>query len=117
MKGKSLQEEAKEQGYPKGCGYLPPIENYIDEFPTDEQMICSRCGKTQAQRNLEPPMATGIDHYVYGWTKSFLLYPNGTYLCPECHKETQLENLFKAMDNYAKKHGEDALAKKCGLKE
>jgi hypothetical protein len=79
-------------------------------------MKCNKCKKTQKQRNLEPPAKTGINHPVYCRTKSFYKYAEDVYLCPECHREKQLELVMASMDNYAKKFGEKALARKCGLK-
>jgi ribosomal protein L37AE/L43A len=70
----------------------------------DYERVCKRCGKTKTQRLKEPPMFTGINHPEYMYTKSFYKYGEDNYLCPECHKETQLEELFKVMDAYEKKH-------------
>jgi hypothetical protein len=32
-------------------------------------------------------------------------------MCPRCHREEALEGAMRAMDAYAKKHGEKALGK------
>ena len=64
----------------------------------EKELICARCGKTKSQRDKEPPMPTGIDHWIYCQTKSFSLYSDGKALCPECHKETELENLMDLLE-------------------
>lgn len=64
---------------------------------------CDKCGITKAQREKLPPMPTGIGHPEYCETKSFRLDYDGSVLCPECHKEKQLESLFRLMDARDKK--------------
>jgi ribosomal protein S27AE len=66
-------------------------------LPADK-LICSRCGKSKAQRLLEPAFDTGINHPEYRYSKSFMLSYTGRVTCPECHKEEELESLFKLMD-------------------
>ena len=46
----------------------------------------------------------------------FRLYWNGEARCECCYRERELEKTMAAMDAYALKHGEDALAKRMGLK-
>ena len=78
---------------------------------------CSQCRITAAESSKLPSVATGIDHPVYNQTKSF--YRSGgcntgvpvTHMCPRCHREEALEGAMRAMDSYAKKHGEKALGK------
>lgn len=37
----------------------------------ENELICARCGIKQSERNRLPPMATGINHPEYCYTKSF----------------------------------------------
>ena len=64
----------------------------------DDMTPCDRCKKTYGQRKKEPPMPTGINHPEYCFTTSFYLSYYGGVTCPECHKEMELESLFKLMD-------------------
>jgi len=59
--------------------------------------ICDRCGisKKEAEKY---PIDTGINHPFYRYSTSFYLDTNGGVLCAKCHKETELESLFKLMD-------------------
>lgn len=66
---------------------------------------CKRCGITAEESAKLPPVETGIDHPVYCQTKSFYHYNDGKHMCPRCHRETQLESLFEAMDNYEQRTG------------
>ncbi len=94
--------------------------NWEDE----SQNRCSRCGKTKNELKSNPPIPTGINHpdYAYAKADSFYIYGAANagdeatqILCAACHREHELEQCFKAMDRYAEKNGEDALAKVCGI--
>jgi len=79
---------------------------------------CYRCGITAAKASRLPPTPTGINHPDYYQSLSF--YQSGgcntgvpvTHMCAKCHRETQLEGAMKAMNAYAKRHGEKALAER-----
>lgn len=65
----------------------------------NNNLICARCGITEKQREKLPPMDTGINHWDHRYTKSFYIdTEKHTALCPECHKEKGLEELFNMMD-------------------
>ena len=83
---------------------------------------CFRCGITAEQSFAKGPFPTGIVHPEYCETYSFYCYgehpdaPSSKHACPRCHKEIELEKTMKAMDAYAKRHGEKALANRMGLR-
>lgn len=58
---------------------------------------CDRCGITKEEAK-KHPVATGIDHPEYKTTTSFYLSYDGGVLCARCHRESELESLFKLMD-------------------
>ena len=74
---------------------------------------CIKCGITAAKASLLPPTRTGIDHPEYCLTRSFYCGngKNAKHMCANCHRESEIEGAMNAMDRYAKKHGEDVLAK------
>lgn len=82
---------------------------------------CARCGILAEDSAKLPPALTGINHPEYFQTRSFYRYGDErigpvTHMCPRCHRESELELTMKAMDAYAAKYGEKALAAKCGLR-
>lgn len=59
--------------------------------------VCDRCGITQKEAE-KHPVATGINHPQYKYSTSFYLGTDGSVLCARCHKEKELEDLFKTMN-------------------
>ena len=59
---------------------------------------CDRCGISKEKRKTLPAFDTGINHPTYRYSTSFYLGFDGDVMCPECHKETELEKLFNLMD-------------------
>jgi len=100
----------------------PPYPKVKFDWEHPENSVCVRCGITKAESDKLPAVATGINHPEYAYTKSFYLGGGNSsdspveIMCPRCHRESELESCMKAMDNYAKRHGEEALAKVCGTK-
>lgn len=58
---------------------------------------CDRCGITKETAK-KFPVDTGINHYQYRYSTSFYLSFTGGVLCAKCHKESELESLFRVMD-------------------
>ena len=78
----------------------------------ENELICHKCGITKSQRNKLPNPS---------WCSSGERYPKSFRIgeqvwCPECFHKNELCLTFEAMDRYAAKYGENALAKVCGLK-
>lgn len=59
---------------------------------------CFRCNKTNQESFALGPFPTGINHPEYYQTYSFYRYGENKHACPRCHKEMELESLFKLMD-------------------
>lgn len=86
------------------------MDNYNFEKDT-----CDDCGITKEEAK-KYPVNTGINHPDYRTTTSFSLSNNGGVWCARCHRERELRLLMAAMDRYAEKHGEKALARRCGVR-
>jgi hypothetical protein len=59
---------------------------------------CDDCGITKTEAKKRPPVATGIDHPQYAFTRSFSLGHDGSVRCANCHREHELKSLFDLMD-------------------
>ena len=61
---------------------------------------CFICGITAAESFKKGPIETGMNHPEYCQTYSFYGYGSkqDKNLCPRCHKEKQLRDLFAVMD-------------------
>lgn len=75
-----------------------------------EDLVCNKCGITNEERQKLPLSSWDIDKR---YPKSFRI--GEKVWCPECFHEEELRRTFEAMDRYAERHGEDALAKICGI--
>jgi hypothetical protein len=62
-----------------------------------EKNTCDRCGITKEEAK-KHPVETGIDHPQYRLSTSFNLSLGGGVHCEKCHRESELEKLFTAMD-------------------
>ena len=68
-------------------------------------MNCSQCGISKEENDQLPPVNTGINHPKNQWTKDFYRYSESSFICPRCHKENELENIY-ANTNEMNKYGE-----------
>lgn len=94
--------KAKKKPYPEGH----PHNGY--NFDKD---TCDRCGMTKEEAK-NHPVDMGIECYPFRYSTRFYLSIDGGVLCAGCHKETELEKLFKLMDAIdAKKAGEENVNK------
>ncbi len=69
-----------------------------------DKETCDRCG---IHKDNAPTVDTGINHPQYRYSNSFYLNTNGRVLCTKCHKEEELESLFKLMDKRDKNRKEE----------
>ena len=75
-----------------------------------DDLKCNKCGITNEERQKLPPPSWAVNER---YPKSFRI--GEKVWCPECFREEELRRTFEAMDRYAERHGEDALARVCGI--
>ena len=77
-----------------------------------KNLKCNKCGILNSERQKLPNPSWEARDERY--PKSFRI--GEKVWCPECFHEEELRRTFEAMDRYAERHGEDALARACGIK-